>query len=287
VSEIIAGGFMLEIDQKINTYQVALNNVIKQLRDKRSELADLARKTVAEIDASIPKLQKKVDELRAESQKLDAAILQKQEQYRLEKISFLAEYEAMRTALQNEHDAKLRDLSKARKDAEELNKILSAKIKDADTKLSELNSSIESVNAEKSNNQKIAEAFRAERIKALDDIEKSKAAVAKSAKDNQELGEALKAEIAKVKEQTKSLSDKISEANKVIASIKKANEILTKAEAMEAESKKREEKNNTDAVNNLAEKKRLSLRSDAQDRRDEALQVREENIKIIEKELSK
>lgn len=278
---------MLEIDQKINTYQVALNNVIKQLRDKRSELADLARKTVAEIDASIPKLQKKVDELRAESQKLDAAILQKQEQYRLEKISFLAEYEAMRTALQNEHDAKLRDLSKARKDAEELNKILSAKIKDADTKLSELNSSIESVNAEKSNNQKIAEAFRAERIKALDDIEKSKAAVAKSAKDNQELGEALKAEIAKVKEQTKSLSDKISEANKVIASIKKANEILTKAEAMEAESKKREEKNNTDAVNNLAEKKRLSLRSDAQDRRDEALQVREENIKIIEKELSK
>ena len=105
---------MLEIDEKISKYQKALDDVVNQLRVKRSELATLAKKTVLDIEVSIPKLQSKVNELRAESQKLDTEILAKQQQYRSEKSSFLAEFEAMKKSLQDAHDAKIRELSDAK-----------------------------------------------------------------------------------------------------------------------------------------------------------------------------
>lgn len=277
---------MLEIDEKISKYQKALDDVVNQLRVKRSELATLAKKTVSDIEVSIPKLQSKVNELRAESQKLDMEILAKQQQYRSEKSSFLAEFEAMKKSLQDAHDAKIRELSDAKIKLEKDGQEVSLKSKTLDAKIAELDAAIKANGIERQNSLNAIANLAAEKEKAMKEISNTKSVMAEIESVNRQLNADLKERLSEAEKKSAILSERTTQAEGVIARIKEANATLAKAVAKEAEVKKREEKVNADAVEVLAKQKRQSLKDDEQNKRDELLRVRENNIKIAEQKIA-
>lgn len=268
------------------THHSALQGVIKELREKRTELAALAKKTIADLDAKIPLLQNKIAGLQAEEKKLTDSIAAKQEQYRISKASYLAEFEELKAALQKDKEKSSAEFSKLKADAEKAKQEATYLIKEHQAKIEELNSVIAANNAEKDATKKAGDALISEKEKAVADLNKAKASVLNAENGNKQLGENLKAKIAEVNKQNDTLTQRIAQADAVIAKSKEADAKLASAAKTMEDAKKMQEKNNTDAVNNLAERKRLNLRADELNRVDEALKTRENNIKLVEQKIA-
>ena len=277
---------MFDKDEKMMTYQSALNDVVKKLREGRSQLAALAKKTVADFEAKIPILQNKTKDLTAQIQKLDAAISEKKLQYASEKTSFLADYETLKKALEDDHGEKMQEVADLKAAAEKLVDDLKGKNTQAEAKTSEFNNLVEINKTELANHKKAVAAFEDEKTKANAEITKTKDDIREIQVANRDLGDTLKRKVDQAQELTKTLDGKIAQANETIARIKEADDTLAKAVAKEAEVKKREEKNNADFVTIVATKKRQDKRDADQDKRDEALKVRETNVKLAEQTIA-
>lgn len=277
---------MFENIKEFSTYTKALDGVKDELRRKRSELADLAKKTVDHFNVAIPGLRKKAEELNAEIKKLQDGIVEKQKQYASEKSSYLAEYEELKKNLQAAYEGKGRELTALKAEAEKTKQEFSAWAKEFESKVKDLDSSTEAAKAEVVKNQKAGDSLKSEREKLLGELSLQKSKLSEKDAQNQALGEQLKSEIKKCQDKTKLLEGKIVEAEAIISRINEANKILAKAKDMEDAAKRQQEKNNTDAVNNLADRKKINAKAEEQRKFDEALKVRENNVKLVEQKIA-
>ncbi len=276
---------MLEVDQKINTYQVALNNVIKQLRDKRSELADLAKKTVAEIDASIPKLQKKCELLKSEISKLEKALDAKKKEYEAQRSSCLSEFEAMKTALAEEHAEAVAELKDATEDMIRARSELAGNISLADSRQATLDISKESLEKAIEAHKRAVEAFEKEKKDFASYARETKHALSSNEEVNRGLNALAKQKIEELDKLKSVYIDKMSRADEILARNNEAATILERANSREEENKRREAELNSANIKLIVDKQKIESDAVALKERQYALDQREKNIKTVEASL--
>lgn len=275
---------------KLTTYQVALDKTIKELAIRRTELSTLARKTVEDLEASIPGLVKKASRLQIEIANLEKIIEEKTVKANADNIAVINQYRQLEDSLQKEYEEKRSSLAivgKLQKDRDEqyfLN--LEQLKKDQENLVSERVSFSNSLGEKIASLAQDISDFNTRRDSEIRALDKQKDDMKRELEESHILREELLAKEKELSNKFEELSNKIKQVDDVIAKNSKYQELLDAAIAKEAKNQDRESGLNQANVTLMADIKRNNARTSALDSREEALNKREENLRIAEASLS-
>lgn len=97
---------MSKEQDKIQTYQTALSQIIKDLTARRTEMAMLAKKTLADFEAKIPELSAQATQLAKTIVELETVLVEKKRLAEVEQTNFQELYEKKAESLKEEYDEK-------------------------------------------------------------------------------------------------------------------------------------------------------------------------------------
>ena len=265
-----------ELQEKIKLYEKTLAEETEKLRRMRSELATQAKKTVLDLEKSIPELEKKVSEKSAEIAGLDKVIKLKEEKANKEAVSLRESYQKLESELRTNYAKKELDLSLKVNDYEKKKELLESDkvaVRAESQSVMQRQATLASLRAEVETGVKQLETDK----KAFDAEMELKMKVNNSIKDDLE---------AKRDELNAKIADLNVDKSKVKSILDKKQELETKEQSLnlrEAALQGKSEEITQRNVANLAENKRLNKRGEELKAKEEALNKREANLKELEK----
>lgn len=269
-------------DNKLDTYNKALADVIKELSSKRSELYALANTTIDQLQTNIPRLRNEVKGLENEIKQLKDVIKDKKFQALVEQESCIAKYNKLEEELKNTYLLKETELKRledlARKETENARNdcVKAERIRqEADVLISEYNNKMKDI---------ISEASKVKEDRAVLD------------KDIQNQNENIKSRLEDLKNQESHnlllkaslddghqlLKEKFKESEIIIAKLKEVEAREKLATDIEIKNTERTTELNTFNAKNKADMVRNSKRTEEINELDRKLKEREENLRILE-----
>lgn len=274
------------IDKEMMAHQKELENLMNQIREKRSELRDLSRQRVEEMDERIPVLEGKIRALQTEVIRLDKAIADKQFAYETEYSSCAAQFKIKEEALEKEMAAKIKavnaDIAHNAKLVQE-NTEVSRQLKNKERELAAITKSLEDSRvqfaAERSAFDAAAASVTKRAQEALDANNKNREEI----KEEAFRIEALKQEALKIEA---ALAAKQHEVDNILAMSREFEERERKWKKRENALSAKEDELNQLKVSLVAQKQKNLQMEEALNVRSQALDVREHNIKAAEATLA-
>lgn len=271
-----------ELQEKIKIYSQALEDIKVELTSRRSEMAELTRQTIEDLDARIPQLRKKAQEMDAKIVELDKQIKERERTAAQEQQSYAKFYSDLEEGLKKKFDALYLSLNKESAEAKnlldennkrvielnELQRILYEKQRILDGKELSLIAKKDQMDAFlKEESEKIKKSVD------LINLEKSGISI---------LEANLKAKEANLNHVIKQAEAEKLEAEKVVKRIAEAQAILDEANNVKDANVKKEDELNQLKVKLMADTARNNRRSDELNAREVKLNERDANLKILE-----
>jgi chromosome segregation ATPase len=275
-----------EMEEKMKTYEKALDDTIKKLALKRTELSTLAKTKLEDLEKEIPTLENQIQTRQDKVIELDELIFEKKEKYETEYNSCVDHYIALESQLKKDYAEKNEYLDR-RHESQEIRdcKFISESAKlEADVQNRELA-------IEQSKNE----------------LSKREENLAKELKEFNSSKDLFNAQVSDVKTEfedtrrsldarDKDLAQKHAEADKIIkeaqglkvqyeSTIAKIAELDAKENELNDRAKALDEKEsilNTENARLKAESVRMNKRNDEQNDRENRLNQRDANLKVLE-----
>lgn len=280
-----------QYDEKINIYKTELADLTQKLSEKRTEMATLAKKTLADYEAKIPKLELDILVNKNKLDSINDAIAQKNEELRKEQGSLSLRYSKLENDLKIAYEAKEQKLLEAKNRLEDMHKKKQKEFDDQDKDLREreraVNESWSSTIDLKNKNKFEEDKLKKERA----DLNKEIALFDRNIEDQRAVLESLK---NGVKEKAKELDDKLKAFGdkdiRVEAVLKRISEVEEKEKSLlglRNSLDKRNSELDEFQVKLIAEKKKIDLRLQEVEKAEIRNKNRERNIRLAEEKIVK
>jgi hypothetical protein len=277
----------MKIEEKTAIYTQELNKVITELTVKRSELGALARTTVEHLETSIPRLRNEVKGIQDEIAILNKTIQSKKEEAEKERVDYEGHYKNLERLLKDEYIKRKNELDQAelrQSERDRSNREMAVNLSDREKALSQSSENLSNLRQAFHRDQEV---FESKKISETNEINRIKNEAINNLDTTNKLKKEEESKIKELSLKINELDVKIKEAENVKLRISEANKTLEFAREIERNNDQREARLNELNAKNIAENRRLSQRSEAQDKREESLNVREKNLQLIEASISK
>lgn len=274
--------FIKKRSETLENYNKALADVIAELTKKRTELNELAHQSVENLQTSIPALRTQVVKLEARVVELDKAIEERELIYSLKKDDLDTHYRMLENLLKDEYRTRKDNLDMIEeKQLASVEKVKQDKV-NIEARENELNiKNDELVRKEEAFTNKVSY-FEHENKTELKNIERAKEQLENSKVSLKADKELLRINNEELAIKFKELSFKNKQADEIIERISEAQGILNSARYFEQQTVVRQNELNEQNVKVIADTKKNNLRSAALDDREEKLNKREDNLKMLE-----
>lgn len=270
------------VEKKLAIYKEALEDTVRKLTQARTDLATQARKTVEDLEANIPELRSKVSELSDKISELDKAIIRKTAELNRQREDFAKRYQSDKEVLDKEHQKRTDEIAKEKEKVNEQRKEAIGLFENIKARESQLEIDNAELGRAKMRLKSDISVFQSERELALNEIAKMKEKAeivladakkkqAEAIKTNEDLAFKLK-RLAEDKKATEGILERIDEAEG----------ILEEARKVSRENARITEENNVIAIQNKADARKNAIRTQLLDEREESLNKRDSNLKILE-----
>lgn len=276
-----------DLVKKVEVYKYALEEVKKELTQKRTELGTLAQTTVEHLETSIPELRKQAEEQQQQVAYLDKLIAEKNQEVQKERDVHKGHYENLEKMLRDEYTKRL--IEQNARDLEIENRIKSNKNLISELELREIqlvNGNETLSNLRKSFEQEIID-FNVKKKEELENIENKKNEINKTEMSIK----SKKEDIIKLQDKANEVLVKLEERERLaeltITRIKEVEEGKEEISRREKRCLDKEVKLNELNIKIIASKKKLDLFNDELEEKEKNLNEREANLKIAESFLNK
>lgn len=282
------------IEEKIVLYREALEDVVKQLTAKRTELSSLSKTTIDQYNLEIPKLRDQIAGLQGYLKELEVTIDNKKKDLAALNQDLKGKYEALEASLKAEYKSKFDDLSSKQKQAEAVKSEYEAKnslFTDRETKLvAGEHKLLQDVN--KLNSDRVE--FEVQKNNALTEIEEMKSLAKAGTNVLEQQKKDFEVYVLTVNNELNERQSNIEAMrDSAIAKNSAADEKLAEAVqreanafAVEEKNRKRAEELNQLNIKLLAQTKSNNKRTDELNEKEQALNERDANIKLAEANMS-
>ncbi len=270
------------LQDRIMRYKQELDSAVKALALKRTEMATVAKQTLASLEANIPNLQKKTEDLTAQIAELNAVIADKQQKASAERKSCQAEYDALKESLTYTHNQKMAQMdliAQERVTRDDDYKLKLAALEARENAVTQNNTN-HIARTQALNNERLE--FEVKKTESLKDIagkqRQIEADLALNASAKGEIKQAQK----DLEDRARALEAKEKQAEAILARIDEAKKILDQANQKWADAESKGATLNELNVKVLVDTKRQNKREAEQNEREAKLNEREKNLKELE-----
>jgi len=273
---------MSEIEEQLKVYKDELEKVKGQLRQARTDLASQAKKTVADLESSIPALEAKAKEKSDKVALLDKMILDKQKKHDEIKEFHAEHYKNLENSLAKEHSLRMsnldeREKAQNRRDEEYKSKVVilahhQAALDSGQTNLAKAQKNLENDRKELADKQ----------LRASHEINESKRKIAEEYSTLSLKKENFNKDKSELINQIKQVSEKQDKVSAVLAREYNLDKRDKDAQTKEYFNSKKSEELNQQFIALKADRIRLNNREELQNAREKNLNDREKNLKELE-----
>lgn len=274
------------MSEKLDIYNEALDKTIKELARKRTELNELAKTTVQQLNAEIPVLQAKVADLQAQLSSLDSSIAARNAEYSKKQEDLQVIFDSRTKHLEAEYSAKQDVLNAAIDKAEKESAEHTAKISELAQEIKKYRDLTDVVAIERSDlavqKQSFAEEMELQRNVIVNGHQNLEEKQINHEQEVREFKEYQKKTSADLEARTAVVVSKESQCKEILDRVSE----LDNREAIAIEKEQRltalQGSINIDKVKVLADIQKNNKRSSDLDAREKQLNERDANLKLLE-----
>lgn len=277
--------------EKIELFKRELAVLVKQMSEKRTEMATLAKKTLADYEAMIPKLEADILNKRKMLDSINSAITQRNEDHNRKLEDYKSHYQQLEKRLEDSYARKESQLLEAKNRLEDMHKKKQKEFDDADRDLREreriVNESAVVVLDLKDKNKFEESKLRKARELFDDEIASFNEGIVEQRSVLESLKNGVKEKTKQLDDKLKAFDDKDKRAEAVLVRLKEVEERENKLVKLQDSLVKRGSDLDEFHVKLIAENRKIDLRLEELGKIETKLQEREKNIKLAEEKIAK